>query len=439
MKTRGIALSAAFATAFWSVACRDNPVGPEQHPTSPGILLSQATVPSSDWTPTLTPLNSQDDVGPILFGSYLYPALIKVNASGRIYPYVNWGEPPPNGYYGVNVEGAWYGPGGIPTGCSPHISVISSVQGGGGFCYLSWNQVTDTDSAYIYANKDMSVMWNHGPGDIHGDGPCGLSGQPPCYLYTAGTGYLIRVHKPSVDLSLLPDVVNLPEAAGGPVTFTFSFAPSSYQGYALPVSVLHWRFKPDNDAEVNLPCSIFNTVCSFTATQSGTVYADVAAQGDSVRLQGRVQLPCPPTPDSTLNAPGVRELLMQEFANSLLENKERAGWLYGNPTTGELLVEPPIATTRCSFKLFSPPPQKSGYVLLGGFHTHPILPGDRVQPGCPSKGPNDRVDNGPSPDRDIPFVEETQFKHFIIDHDEVFVLVPGSWYRLHRKPNGCFA
>jgi hypothetical protein len=393
----------------------------------PRLEAAVVNVPSSSWSFQFTPVNSRDDIGPTSWGPFFtYSALLRLVATGSAMAQCIWPNCGP-------AVGPFKAANDFPyTGIG--ITVTSSLGPN-----IGW--LPGSDTTYGGGHGAMAARWETGPGDIHQ--PYCDQVATPCYNYDGGT-ISVAVFKPSIQVTFLPDADTV-AAPASPVDFHVTFSPTTFEGRLMPHGVARWRFQPDGGIPITVctgsPTNPFPKDCAFNASQNGDLFADVIAQGDSMRFTGEVVLPCPPTPDAILNTSGVRKLLVREFATSLGEDLERAGWFYRNPTTGELLIEPPTSRDRCSVLLPTPPPQKPGYVLLGGFHTHQVPPGTRVQPGCAGRGPDEVAGNGPSGDRDIRLVTETQVQHYIIDADEVFVLSPpnGSWYRLHRKATGCFS
>lgn len=125
--------------------------------------------------------------------------------------------------------------------------------------------------------------------------------------------------------------------------------------------------------------------------------------------------------------PTVRRRLNEEWNNSKAEGKERGGWVYRDPATGEYVVDVhDVARTRCYVAISPIPVDKPGYTPVGPWHTHIVLPettGEALIPDCPNLPPGFVVVNGYSgPDRFI--TDQSGKPHFLIDDNNLFVQYP---------------
>jgi hypothetical protein len=91
---------------------------------------------------------------------------------------------------------------------------------------------------------------------------------------------------------------------------------------------------------------------------------------------------CPPTGDQLLKNRAVAKVLQNAFDLSKSSGVERGGWIYWNKQTGSvfaIIKDPPTrdplhperSDTYLKVFLNNPPSPKSGWAIVGVFHTHP--------------------------------------------------------------------
>lgn len=81
-----------------------------------------------------------------------------------------------------------------------------------------------------------------------------------------------------------------------------------------------------------------------------------------------------PTATELLNHPTVRQAIEEAWQESLPQDPDRrheeGGWIYLDTATGEILVRRAPAGFQAELSLDNPP-EVSGAVVVGVFHTHP--------------------------------------------------------------------
>lgn len=427
------------------------------HVPGPGILRSMVSIPGNNHTETLTPVNSNTHIGPIGIGSFPRLTLLRVQASGAITPYVNFGSPPPGGYKGTNIDGS-YNPGGFwaSGACQANVVLGFSISGGFGFCNSPGTGDADLDRA-ILAQGDGTVMWNRG--NTYGHWPeCAIDLETPCYLYSDGTSFTVTIDKIPAQATLLPDEVVVD--SGDAVTFLASIAPAIYDGVPVPFQFLSsWKFQPDGGGPQQSVC-LPGPQCVMTATVSGTVMASVNAQGDSVMLTGHITVDtCPPVSDSVVNDPNVRQGLRHELDLSRPNpngtgRMERFGWIFrrADGTMYTEFYQGPA--TECSITP-QPPTMHPGTTIVGAYHTHPSKLNELYNtPGCIAKGKPSPFANGGGSKVDWDFTDNPNWgnvpMYIISAAGAIFRLTPGTpkkdrpknphkWRFNPADPNSCLA
>jgi hypothetical protein len=149
--------------------------------------------------------------------------------------------------------------------------------------------------------------------------------------------------------------------------------------------------------------------------------------------------PCPETPDPVFNDPSVRQQLNLEWSRALGDDRERAGWIYQDTQTGEYVVWTDLVSRRdrCGVDMPNTPPPMAGKIPVRSWHAHVIGQGQPVGTNCLGHRPLERAGNGPSPDYDIPWVQNSGSKSIIMDHDEVFTIESDGAFLTHPWLEHC--
>lgn len=145
-------------------------------------------------------------------------------------------------------------------------------------------------------------------------------------------------------------------------------------------------------------------VLVYAAPTGYVTFGDTAVDYVSYAVGFVPDSACPPI-DPALDDPAVRAGLGAEFAASVSEGLERAGWVYRNVTTGErrVIFIPTGGRTPCDSYTFVEPPtyepvgEETGWVGETPWHTHPVNSGAFVPASC-GREPNARARAGPSPE-----------------------------------------
>jgi hypothetical protein len=225
----------------------------------------------------------------------------------------------------------------------------------------------------------MAVMWTTGPGDVHE--PYCDQVNTPCYVYE-GSSITISIYKPSAQVTFSPDTASLP-SAGATATFSVMISPSTFEGHPMNFAIKRWLFTPEGGAQATICPGVFGGLptspCQFVPTMSGTIQVDVVAQGDSIRMTGRVKVPCVTNPPDTLvnNVPAFQQLLRDAMAGSRPDSTpslrfERGGQVrcnYGVCSFELNAIDP--TDTPC--RSVQGPDVANGVVIQ--IHTHPFTPG----------------------------------------------------------------
>jgi hypothetical protein len=322
----------------------------------PRLEAAVVNVPSSSWSFQFTPVNSRDNIGPTPWGPFFtYPALVRLVATGSAMAQCIWPNcGPAVGPFKAANAFPYLGIG---------ITVTSSLGTG-----IGWG--VDSDTTYGGGHGAMAALWQTGPGDIHQ--PYCDQVATPCYNYDGGT-ISVAVFKPPIQVTFGPDTVTQP-SPGHIVQFNVVFSPTTFEGRLMNFGAMRWLFQPDGGTASQV-CGITNA-CSFVPQKSGTLYADVVAQGDSMRFTARVKVPCVTTDTLLNNSAGFRQLLADAINGSNLGataslRRERGGQVrcIGGTCTFEL--NPPVPTdTPCSSA--QGPDLANGVVIQ--IHSHPFSP-----------------------------------------------------------------
>ena len=324
----------------------------------PRLEAAVVSVPSASWSFSFTPVNSRDDIGPTSWGPFFtYPALLRLVATGFAMAQCIW----PNCGPAVGPFKA--------ANAFPYLGIGITVTSSLG-PNIGWGEGSDT--TYGGGHGAMAARWETGPGDIHQ--PYCDQVATPCYNYDGGT-ISVAVFKPPIQVTFFPDADTV-AAQGMIAEFQVTFSPTTFEGRLMNFGVARWTFKPDNGIMVTV-CGMQNP-CRFVPSKSGDLYADVIAQGDSMRFTGRVNVPCPPlTGDTLITKLSVREGFVNELALSRpnpdgTNRVERFGYLVKR--NGQVLVHnQQVTASECHNIPVAPTNLQPGDTVLAMYHTHPSL------------------------------------------------------------------
>lgn len=303
-RTRSASQLLLCASLFALGACKDEP------PTAPRAipLRSSASLlaggdpppPPGTFSTTLSPTGSDQDVGPVTFGTLAANTWVEVRASGLLDQYYSTARTWPDSLKG-QLKGQWDAGGHFDwnTYCQGNVSVWGTVGGSIVFCrWGSYIPVTDVWVDTVIMNGNVTAKWAKGPPTW--SAYCDDPGNP-CYTYTGSHAITVTPISQYLQLTATPSTI----MSGDTVTFTASAPGKSF-------TVQEWIWQPDeppisfagtgsSGAQMTTSestCGAGDVTCVRPILESGTMYvrasvggyneqakAHVSVQPDLVRLQ----------------------------------------------------------------------------------------------------------------------------------------------------------
>ena len=182
------------------------------------------------------------------------------------------------------------------------------------------------------------------------------------------------------------------------------------------------------------PDSVVINWAPYNTDTTGRGEADMSANYSVFLFEHRPATATCLTGNDVLDQQVVRDLFRSLWDSSRtslpsLQRTERGGWIYENPTSGDLVttVTPSYTLTDGPCSSYYEPPESGGYIPIAHVHTHPFLLYEAVT--CPSMNGspggsgwwNPLVTGAPS-DSDIANIVANNVQEFILDSTEVYVV-----------------
>ena len=270
--------------------------GSDGLPTAPGgrPLLDESGAPTL--TGTLSPTANNQAVAPIVLGSYTYPTLAFIQASGLLSRYYG-----PTSYWG-NAAGTFldqWDAGGVYTnsdGCTGHVWVVSA-SGDAKLCDYNNKELKSVWADTQVVQGTVTAQWQPGPVGWGITG-CGPNGQPPCWTYTGSHSVTVTPVPASLRVKA-SRYVTTPAAPS--VTFTAQVSPTQVGGRSVPFSVQSWTWVPDTGSGSGPACGTAN-ICTFSPSSSGTMRVDAIVNGAAQNKSVHIRVLCKSTGDSLLDS-----------------------------------------------------------------------------------------------------------------------------------------